>query len=501
MHYIIKHFNTRHHIFISTLALTVLTNYQAPAQSNNITTDKIFLTVSLETNKCYIGQTVALNLTWGAQSPLESFKAVNIKLPVLRDENFKSYDSYKTDDQPDSKSLGLPVSDTRLLAKRSETLAEQITYQTLTVKKIITPVNSGTFTIAPATIECVQLTGAPNNNTPQRKSSSSGLYQYPLYFNNNFFEYDTKNEGENKFAISNTNYLEVLSLPERAPQGFSGLVGEYQLHVTASHSSVRTGDPVTLQIQITSSGYLANARIPALKEQPLFVKQFDIADDCKLSSINNDAISFTQTIFPRDHSVQNIPQLSLTYFNPYKQSYITTSSDPIPIEVRSAEVINGSIFESSSKYVRKNTYYIVFCLFLAGILIFLRITQRKPERIPVSSPTIHNKEDAYRTFNTAVKLIANRSFTSDQEQYQALRNTLNSYLHTHIQEVQTGAITKNDITAWLKPLVNSAEAITMMSELFHEIEVHLYAKSSTGTEFSKNVSTAVETVKTINKLG
>ncbi|MFV1993922.1 MAG: hypothetical protein ACC661_00685 [Verrucomicrobiales bacterium] len=131
----------------------VLVEVSAPEQ-----TDEMKLALSLSARECYVGEAVELTFTWHSDLFLNGVRAVDIRLPVLRDPRFRVYEPSEAVDPNDSSAIGVPVENRRVIAELEEERTEERASSDVRFKKVIVPRTSGEIEIEPAVLLCSYVT-------------------------------------------------------------------------------------------------------------------------------------------------------------------------------------------------------------------------------------------------------------------------------------------------------------------------------------------------------
>lgn len=126
---------------------------------------------------------------------------------------------------------------------------------------------------------------------------------------------------------------------EGRPGDYVGSVGQYTITTSATPQRVQVGDPITLHIGIGGDGPMDVLRAPPLALQPNLVKDFKVPNEPLAGSVNGSEKTFSTTIRPLREGVIEIPPIRYTYFDPDSEQFVTTESQPIPIEVDQADVL------------------------------------------------------------------------------------------------------------------------------------------------------------------
>jgi len=141
-------------------------------------------------------------------------------------------------------------------------------------------------------------------------------------------------------ATATVETVEVLPIPEQGrPKDYRGAVGRYTIITQASPRTCSVGDPIRLVIAIDGTGPMELVRAPALSENKELVAGFKVPDESLAGVVDGQRKVFATTIRPLHEEVTEIPPISYTYFDPQAAEFVTVRSQPIPIEVNSAETL------------------------------------------------------------------------------------------------------------------------------------------------------------------
>ena len=288
------------------------------AESTNMT-----LNVEWSSRNVYVGEPVTLRFTWDCGHPLETIKAVDIRIPLLRDKAFREVPYTPVGSTPEPGTIGLPINDTRAIGTRQ---GNRIRFENTVV-----PLAAGTYDVPAASLSCAVI---------ERRSRSG--FQYPSYFDNQFFESDGNVKHRREFVRTDPAVLRVQPLPDAGrPPDFSGLVGGCSVTAAASPAVVQVGDPVTLELSVSGHPHPEIIPAPEISKIPAFLKEFEFSGDAAVPVTRDGARVFRYTIRPRHASVTEIPSVMLSFFNTESQSYRTSTSQPLAIEVRDAEIADA----------------------------------------------------------------------------------------------------------------------------------------------------------------
>ena len=167
--------------------------------------------------------------------------------------------------------------------------------------------------------------------------------EYPVRFGRDIFNDDTPTATRRLRARAEVDPVEVLPLPQDGrPPGFSGAVGRYTLHASASPTTVRVGDPIELTIDVGGEGPLEALPPPVLAQQPALTQAFRVPTEALAGSTQRGQRRFTQVIRAKRSDVAEIPPIEYPYFDPHLGQYVVARSEAIAINVAAAETLSSA---------------------------------------------------------------------------------------------------------------------------------------------------------------
>jgi len=326
---------------VPSVAVRVLSPEQSPDSQ---------ISVKLSASRCFVSQPVRLTVVWRLAIPFGAVKAVDLRLPVMRDPRFSVVDIHTPPDVDRSGDIGMPVSDTRIIARAGSEETDGRKFSTLTFEKIIIPQKSGLIEIAPSSVLCAVL--------PTEGKSRGAWNRYVSYFDNEFFNKDIPPGQRRIFAWSEPIALKVDPLPTTGrPDNYSAIVGRCGLSVSANPKSVVAGGPVTLTIRVSGLEFPETVKLPPLIGQKALAIAFAIPAERAAGRIVDRSAVFTQTVRPLRDSVSEIPSIELDYLDPETGKYASVRSEAIPISVSQAPATSpGGAPESFDTGLRHNYY-------------------------------------------------------------------------------------------------------------------------------------------------
>jgi len=284
------------------------------------------LRISLSGSKAYLGQPVTMTVTWYVGKNVRNF-AFNV--PFLEDDRFDFIDPEVKPDP--NRHLQIPINGGQVIGEKGSGTLDGKEYLTVRFRKIVIARRGGSVTIPQATVAGQAIAGY------QRRRGG-----FDDFFSDDFFGLGRQPVLESFVVPSNRPTLEVLDLPPAGrPDNFSGLVGNFEIGAEAAPNDVAVGDPITLTVNVSGSGYLGRLELPPLSGQPTLARDFKIPEEMASGIVKGRAKSFTQTLRAKHSDVSEIPPIELSYFNPESASYETARTDPIPLSVEGARIVTA----------------------------------------------------------------------------------------------------------------------------------------------------------------
>ncbi|HOI41642.1 MAG TPA: BatD family protein [Elusimicrobiales bacterium] len=129
--------------------------------------------------------------------------------------------------------------------------------------------------------------------------------------------------------------LRILPLPEGAPPGFKGAVGNYIVSASVDRKELKAGEALTLSVSVSGRGHLNTVTAPDLPATGDF-RYYDTASSYSLTK-HDDIVGgkkvFTTVMIPRSEGRQVIPPVKFSFFDPGTKRYHTAETKPIEINV------------------------------------------------------------------------------------------------------------------------------------------------------------------------
>ena len=205
-------------------------------------------------------------------------------------------------------------------ARFNNTQINGINYKVATLyKSAMFPTQTGDLKISPMTAIC-------NVETNQRKRR--GVFDDPFF--NSMFK-----ETQRKFIESDTLSISVLPYPETPPADFTGAVGDFSINTWIDTSNVNINEAVTLHLALNGTGNLNQFKINQLnfpQSMEVFPPKSSFIRDEFRDQITGEQ-KFEYILIPRQSGSFKLSPISLTYFNPANEKFMTTRSKLLTLEV------------------------------------------------------------------------------------------------------------------------------------------------------------------------
>lgn len=201
------------------LPITVTSGAAAASSAKIDAKSETFVRLEVGDTKAYLGQQIALNYVLYTRQNIESYNIVN---------------------EPDLEGFyAQPINNIRDQPKRRSINGKEY-YTQVIRRQILFPQKTGTYNIGPVNISL---------DIPVENGRSS------------FFFRETKKENTTTNALK----LTVKDLPKAPPISFSGGVGSYEMKASVANTSVKTGEAITLRLQIDGDGDPKIVKAPNFK--------------------------------------------------------------------------------------------------------------------------------------------------------------------------------------------------------------------------------------------
>lgn len=431
--------------------------------------DRVFLTIETNKTKFYINEIVPLTI----KLFVRNLSIRDIQYPQL---DFKGF-SMEEFSKP----------------KQYHKTLNGENYEVIEFNSKIFGVKSGEFTLGPSRVSF--------NILMRKQGRRRGRPPFGNFFDDEFFESFFERRQIYPLDLkSNEVSITVLPLPQKGkPKGFNGAVGDFSFEMEAGPHEVKVGDPVTLKMIIKGKGNFDTVFSPVLQSQQDFksyepqVKQEDYTK------------TFEQVLMPETNTLNKIPEVRFSFFNPNKNAYQTITRGPIPIKVIQSKdseikIVDGTLLKinipqkeilgrdiiyiksSPGKLIKKGVYHYkkngfwIIQVFPVAILAFVLALHRKREKLRTDlkyARGIQAPKKAKKGIDQA-RLLLKENKTG--EFFDSIFATIREYFGNKFH-LSTAGMTINTVEEVLKQNCIDEDVLNKIKDVFRDCDMARYAPS------------------------
>ena len=196
------------------------------------------------------------------------------------------------------------------------------------IKQALFPTKTGVLEIASSTLQCSLVV--------QKRRRSRSPFNDSI-FDDSFFGFS---ETVSKILRTNPVTVRVQPLPASGkPVGFKNLVGNFKLTSSLSASKVEKGESVTLTLNILGPGNLKNNQNIEVSGLQNF-KVYDdkpVFESMIIDGKSGGSLVIKKALVPLVEGKLQIPQISVSYFNPASKRYEKAVTGPYVMDVQPAK--------------------------------------------------------------------------------------------------------------------------------------------------------------------
>jgi hypothetical protein len=206
-----------------------------------------------------------------------------------------------------------------------------VQYYVIKLRTAYFPISSGKFTIGEAGIRYVVQDTDPFERDP-----------FSIFGRDPFGR-----RGREAVGRTRPIEIEVLPLPDEGrPEDFSGAVGQFDMRVTPSSRTLKTGESLTLSVKISGRGDIKSIRdlaVPEFEDFRVFAPKARESSDVQRLRVGG-VKTFDLVLVPQRPGRFTLEGFTFSYFDPEIGGYITETGSPIEIEVEEGdETLTGII--------------------------------------------------------------------------------------------------------------------------------------------------------------
>ena len=207
------------------------------------------------------------------------------------------------------------------------TAIDGVQYSVNEVRKALFPQRAGEIVLPPTRLGVEVLV-----EEPRRQSRRRGIFD----------DFDSLlgrgGRWTTKYLLTEPLTLDVRPLPP-APEGWNGLVGEFDIRASLSRRALQVGQSATLEVQVGGAGNVQLLTEPGFPELPAF-KVYPDQPDASIDRSGRRLTGrkvFRRALVPLVAGPLDIPPIDLVYFDPELGEYATRSTNRIDLEIEPAE--------------------------------------------------------------------------------------------------------------------------------------------------------------------
>ncbi|MCK4853621.1 MAG: protein BatD, partial [Bacteroidales bacterium] len=382
-------------------------------------------------------------------------------------------------------------------------------FNTAVVKKVILfPQKSGELTIAPFKLE-----------TYIRQQTNRPRSPFDDFFGNSY-------TNVLKPLTSNAVKIRVKDLPDGAPEGYAGAVGDLSVQAEIDKQEAVTNDALTYKIIISGNGNIQLIDAPRINFPP----DFETYDPKVQTSVKNGENgqsgrkTYEYLLIPRHAGTFRIPQVTLSYFEPKSGQYKTSATTEYNIaiskgdEEETVSVIGGrskedlKIIGSDILFIKDNNFKLfrigqgffgsalffflyagIFILFLLVLLIRRKQIQRQ-QNVELVKNQRASKEARRRLKQAAAHLKKNES----EAFYEAVLKTLTGYLVDKLN-IPMADLSKDSARTGLQKYNVKTELIEEYLNLADTCEMARYSPTAAGGGMEEIYSRSIRIISELKQ--
>lgn len=287
---------------------------KAPLES-----EQMSLQITPAKQQIYVGEPVRFQLIWEASIDASKLQALTLYPDFFNDSNIEIIIPRNTAEE--SKQVGLPIGGRRVIATRVTNPENKKALGRIELPLYLRFNEPGNYTLPATRLECVML-----------ETAGSEFARYAAHFNNALFDpADSSRRFDRVYTNSPELNIEVRPLPaNETGTEFTGLFAPIKFDISANPETLEIGQLMELSIEVSANAPHGMIEIPALSTQAGLRERFLVDDD--LSRIwHSEGTQFKSRMRPLSTSIEAIPALHFTIFDPETEKFERRSTKTIPL--------------------------------------------------------------------------------------------------------------------------------------------------------------------------
>lgn len=387
-------------------------------------------------------------------------------------------------------------------------------YNVYVLRKVqLYPLQSGVFELEPVEVE---------NRVTFIKAEYAAARKDDVFFNmlRDFADAATPPDAQETKTITLENKpvkIVVKPLPEDArPADFKGAVGNFAMQVMAEKNELTTDDAGNLKVIISGFGNLQLVNAPVVN-WPQGLEGFEPRASENIDKFSVPMKGVKVFVYPftiGTAGTYTIPPVQFSYFDVGSGSYKSLSSKPVVISVKKGTGNTqrriglpqpaSKVSQTAPGIIYRNREILIGGIFMLGaiaLLLAVNYKRRKTQQfVEEKSKALKQPDNSPAIFSEDVLAAAEEKLTSNDPAgfYSALhicmRKFLSAKLNIPIQELSKKKINER-FDKCNVPIGTSL----LLTSIFENIEMNLYAPVSSSGEMKEDYEKASEFISLLNK--
>jgi hypothetical protein len=316
-----------------------------------------------------------------------------------------------------------------------------------------------------------------------------------------------RTQAEHKVLRSQSLSIEVLPLPDGAPEGFKNIIGQFNISAELGKNDLEVGDTSILTLTVSGKGNVQDI----IFDEPDLKSYFKIYPDKPEfhQTVQNNQIMgekvFKFALVPLEAGSRTLPKFSLAFFDPGKAQYRVAQTQPISLNIKPSaakeelnlvqsrqqnaqapeiEILGRDIFPiytELDKFQNARSHSPTFLATRFGspvLLFFISAFIIKRQRRMKHDVAFYRRRNAYKNATRRLKKMSEHSDPSAPKEFgRELSEILREYVGNKLN-LQGKAITAEEVETRLKEADYESAEVTR--KLLERCETLQFAPTTRG---------------------
>ena len=316
-----------------------------------------------------------------------------------------------------------------------------------------------------------------------------------------------RTQAEHKVLRSQSLSIEVLPLPDGAPEGFENIIGQFNISAELGKNDLEVGDTTTLTLTVSGKGNVQDI----IFDEPDLKSYFKIYPDKPEfhQTVQNNQIMgkkvFKFALVPLEAGSRTLPKFSLAFFDPGKAQYRVAQTQPISLNIKPSaakeelnlvqsrqqnaqapeiEILGRDIFPiytELDKFQNTRSHspaFLATCFGSPVLLFFISAFIIKRQRRMKHDVAFYRRRNAYKNATRRLKKMSEHSDPSAPKEFgRELSEILREYVGNKLN-LQGKAITAEEVETRLKEA--DYESAEVIRKLLERCEILQFAPTTRG---------------------